>query len=145
MVPIPLCLARVDQGIRRRAPFSGRLLSGQNEATGTRARELHQPRRDMLAAPSLGIDQGAHRLNQGRRLHGTLAVVHMPSVERLDDLTTVRIIGFDGVNPLGRIATPSAGGGVLRGPYAVDCARRAWITRDENSNNNLVIHGIARY
>jgi hypothetical protein len=37
----------------------------------------------------LGIDQGAHRLSQGRRLHGPLAVVHMPSVELLDDLTAV--------------------------------------------------------
>jgi hypothetical protein len=45
------------------------LLSGQNEATGTRARELHQPRRDMLAPPSLGIDQGAHRLRDGGGLN----------------------------------------------------------------------------
>jgi hypothetical protein len=29
----------------------------------------------------------------------------MPSVEQLDDLTAVRIVGFDGVNPLDRIAT----------------------------------------
>jgi hypothetical protein len=29
----------------------------------------------------------------------------MPSVELLDDLTAVRIVGFDGVNPLDRIAT----------------------------------------
>jgi hypothetical protein len=59
----------------------------------------------MLAAPSLWIDQGTHRLREGRRLHGPLAVVHMPSVEQLDDLTAVRIVGFDGVNPLDRIAT----------------------------------------
>jgi hypothetical protein len=32
--------------IIRRGPCG--FLSGQNEATGTRARELHQPRRDML-------------------------------------------------------------------------------------------------
>jgi hypothetical protein len=67
----------------------------------------------MLAAPSLGIDQDAHRLSEGRRLHGPLAVVHMPSVEKLDDLTGVRIVGFDGVNPLDRIATPKCRG---RGP-----------------------------
>jgi hypothetical protein len=76
-------------------PISGGFLSGQNEATGTRARELHQPRRDMLAAPSLGIDQDGHRLQEGRGLHRPLAVVRMPSVEELDDLTAVRIVGFD--------------------------------------------------
>src|SRR6266516_5397126 len=59
----------------------------------------------MLAAPSLGVDQGAHRLREGRGLHLPLAVLHMPSVEQLDDLTAVRIVGFDGVNPLDRIAT----------------------------------------
>src|SRR4030081_3862170 len=64
-----------------------------------------QPRRDMLAAPSLGIDQDAHRPREGRALPGAPAVVHMPSVEQLDDLTAVRIVGFDDVNPLDRIAT----------------------------------------
>jgi hypothetical protein len=34
----------------------------------------------------------------------------MPSVEQLDDLAAVRIVGFDGVNPLDRIATPGACG-----------------------------------
>jgi hypothetical protein len=29
----------------------------------------------------------------------------MPSVEQLDDQTAVRIVGFDGVNPLDRITT----------------------------------------
>jgi hypothetical protein len=29
----------------------------------------------------------------------------MPSVEQLDDLTAVRIVGLDGVNPLDRIAS----------------------------------------
>jgi hypothetical protein len=29
----------------------------KNEATGARSRKLHQPRRDMLAAPSLRIEQ----------------------------------------------------------------------------------------
>jgi hypothetical protein len=61
----------------------------------------------------LGIDQDAHRLSEGRPLHGPLAVVHMPSVEQLDDLTAVRIVGFDGVNPLDRIAPPKCWG---RGP-----------------------------
>ena len=45
----------------------------------------------------MGIDQGAHWLEEGRRLHGPLAVVHLPSVEQLDDLTAVRIVGFAGV------------------------------------------------
>ena len=54
--------ARVDQGVRRRT--SGRLLARQDEATGARACKLPQPRRDVLTASSLRIDQGAHRLGQ---------------------------------------------------------------------------------
>jgi hypothetical protein len=57
-----------------------------------------------LSATSLRIDQDAHRLREGRGLHGPLAAVHMPSVEQLDDLTAVRIVGFDSVNPLDGIA-----------------------------------------
>jgi hypothetical protein len=57
----------------------------------------------MLAAPSLEIDQDAHRLSQRRCLHRPLDVVHLPSVKKLDDLTAVRIVGFDGVNPLDRM------------------------------------------
>jgi hypothetical protein len=59
----------------------------------------------LIRDPVPMIGQGGHRLSQGRRLHGPLAVVHMPSVEELDDLTAVRIVAFDGVNPLDRIAT----------------------------------------
>jgi hypothetical protein len=39
--------------IGRGNPFYGRLLSRQDEATSTRARELQQPRRGMLATPVL--------------------------------------------------------------------------------------------
>jgi hypothetical protein len=49
-----------------------------------------------MAAPR--IEQGAHRVASAAGLLGPLAVVHMPSVELLDDLTAVRIVGFDGVN-----------------------------------------------
>jgi hypothetical protein len=41
--------SRADQGIRRGAPFSGGLLSGQDEATGARARKLHEASRHELA------------------------------------------------------------------------------------------------
>jgi hypothetical protein len=33
--------------------------------------------------------------------------MQMPSAKELDDLTAVRIVGFDGVNPHYRIATQS--------------------------------------
>jgi hypothetical protein len=52
--------------------------------------ELHQPRCGILAPPSLGIDQDAHRLREGRGLHRPLAVVHSPSVEELRNLTRWR-------------------------------------------------------
>ena len=71
------------QGIGPRTPFSDRLLARQGEATGARARELHQPRRDMLAARSLGIDQDM-------AFTGRSPVVPMPSVEQLDDHRTIR-------------------------------------------------------
>jgi hypothetical protein len=51
-MPRPMPRSRADQAIGRCTPFSSGLLSGQDEATGTRARELPQPRLDMLAAPS---------------------------------------------------------------------------------------------
>jgi hypothetical protein len=41
--PIVLGLARAEQRVGRCTPFSSGLLSGQNEATGTRANELHRP------------------------------------------------------------------------------------------------------
>jgi hypothetical protein len=47
--------------------------------------------------PVLGNDQDAHRLREGRDLHGLLAVVSVPSCEQFDDLTAVRIVGFDDV------------------------------------------------
>jgi hypothetical protein len=39
----------------------------KNEATGVRPRKLHQPRRDMLAAPSLRVEQCTHRLGEDVR------------------------------------------------------------------------------
>ena len=71
----------------------------------------------------MGIDQDAHRLREGRRLHGSFAVVHMPSVEQLDDLTAVRIVGFDGVNPLDRIATTK---------------RQKWVTANQRRRCSIV-------
>jgi hypothetical protein len=89
-------------------PISSCLLARQDKATDTRARELHQARRDMLAAPSLWIDQDAHRLREGRGLHGPLAVVQMPNVELLDDLTAVGIVRLDLVDAFDGIAATSA-------------------------------------
>jgi hypothetical protein len=45
----------------------------------------------------------------------------MPSVEKLDDLTAVRIVGFDGVNPLDRIATTKREEWIAAPFGAVDC------------------------
>jgi hypothetical protein len=44
MIPTPLLVAqlRADQGIRRCTPFPDLLLPRQDEATGTRARQLYQ-------------------------------------------------------------------------------------------------------
>jgi hypothetical protein len=43
-----------------------------------------EPRRDLFAAPSLRIDQDAHRVRKGGRRLGPLAVVQMPIVGELE-------------------------------------------------------------
>jgi hypothetical protein len=55
MVPMIPSLARADQGVRRRTPFSSCLPARQNEATGARARELDETRCHELSATSLRI------------------------------------------------------------------------------------------
>jgi len=59
----------------------------------------------MLAAPSLWIDQGAHRRSEGVRLNRLVAVVRIPSLEQLNDLTAVWVIRLDLVDPFDGIAT----------------------------------------
>jgi hypothetical protein len=59
------------------------------------------PRR--MAAPR--IEQGAHCVASAAGLLGPLAVVHMPSVEQLDDLTAVRIVRFGLFDTFDGIAT----------------------------------------
>ena len=93
-------------------------------------------------------DQDAHRLQEGGGRPGPLAVVQMPNVEQLENLTAVRIVGFDGVNPPDRMLQPSARGGVLGRPLCIDCARTrgSLVTKTLTiQQDNLVIHGIARY
>ena len=65
----------------------------QDEATGAHTCKLddNETPTTSLSATSLRIDQDAHRLREGRGLHGPFAVVHMPSVEQLVPL----IVGFD--------------------------------------------------
>jgi hypothetical protein len=70
-----------------------------------------------LVAASLRIEQGAHRLSDGVRLNRLVAVVRIPSLEQLNDLTAVRVIRFDLVDPFDGIATtkPSeVGHGTIR-------------------------------
>jgi hypothetical protein len=109
-------------------PFSSCLLARQDEATGARARKLDEARCHELSAPSLGIDQNAHRLREGRRLQGPFAVVRMPSVEQLDDLTAVRIVGLDGVNPHYRIATVERDEWIAALLFAADVRQRPPVT-----------------
>ena len=97
--------SRADQGIGSGTPSSGSLLARQDETAGAGAHELPQPRRDMLAAPPLWIDQGPHRLSEGSRFDRSLAVVHGPSGEQLYDLTAVRIVGLNLIHPFDGIAT----------------------------------------
>ena len=62
--------SRAGQGVRGFPPFSGRLLPGQDEATGARACERNKASCHELSAAALWIEQGAHRLNRGVRLSG---------------------------------------------------------------------------
>ena len=81
MIPMPCSCGPASASPR---PIFRPLLARQDEATGTRARELLQPRRDMLAATSLRIEQGAHRLSDGVRLNravtGRLAILARPGL-----------------------------------------------------------------
>jgi len=56
-----------DQGIGRFPPFSGRLLARQDEATGTRVRELNKASRHELVATPRWIEQrlSGHRDGRG--------------------------------------------------------------------------------
>src|SRR5206468_4120512 len=101
------CLARADQRVLGCTPFSSCLLAHQDEATGTRVPASCTSRaRDMLAAPSPGDRLRRAPAPGGQRPSpAARCSAHVPSVEQLDDLTAVRIVGFDGVNPLDRIAT----------------------------------------
>jgi hypothetical protein len=56
--------SRAGQGVGRFPPFSGRLLPGQDEATGTRACELTEASCRELSAAALWIEQGAHRITE---------------------------------------------------------------------------------
>ena len=66
---------------------------------------LHEASGDMLAAPPLWIEQGAHRFSEGSRFNGPLALVHVPGFKELHNPAAMRIIGFDGIDPFNRIPT----------------------------------------
>jgi hypothetical protein len=44
-------------------------------------------------------------ISTGSAVHGPLAVMQMPSAKELDDLTAVRIVGLNLINPFDGIAT----------------------------------------
>jgi hypothetical protein len=53
---------------------------------------------------ALRIEQGPHRLCDGFGFQRLLAVARIPGLEQFHDPTTMGIVGFDGLNPLDRIA-----------------------------------------
>jgi hypothetical protein len=77
MIPTPRCSvpnSRVDQRIRVDSPFSGRLFTRQDEATGASVRTLNRASREKWLAAALRIEQGAHRLSDCLRLNRLVAV-----------------------------------------------------------------------
>jgi hypothetical protein len=51
------------------------------------------------------VDQSSHRLRQTCGCRRPVGVVGVPSLEEFHNLTTIRVVGFDGLNPFDRIAT----------------------------------------
>ena len=86
--------SRADQGSTSHAPFSGRLVSRQNEATGTRARELHAAAPRYVGGPVLADRPRRAPVGEGSRLDGPVGVVGIQVPEQLYNLTAVRIVGF---------------------------------------------------
>jgi len=105
----PLCSRfwrrRPAQGVRCGTPLSGSLLPGQHKAACAGAGELHEKCRDMPATASLWIDHGRHRLSEGSRFNGPLAVVLAPRFEQLYNLTTMWIVGLYLIKPVDGVAT----------------------------------------
>ena len=88
--------------------FSGRLLAGQDEATGTRARAGTAPR--FVGGPVLADRPRRAPGPEGRTPSRAARGGADANCGTARILTAVRIVGFDGVNPLDRMPRPSGEG-----------------------------------